>query len=796
MTTVIGTLRRVGTGFVFTPDAGPNPQRRVVNAPRVLPRPTMAITANVLAGIRAELESQPQVQEFKVQQTTRQGIPRPYALCAPQNPLNGNAPNAGNGGAVPPNPLAGLLAAARNAAANNHSPEDFFNTYGFVWQPKRDLNAAGHGDAEPHSKASFPAESYTGCLHVTLTTATPLLLIDASTRTPQDPTQHGTFDVHREGTRGLLPETSLKGMLSSAMESITASRWRVFDHASAKQPMGYRSPAQTDVVPIKLSCVNGAWTAEHFQGDTIYDAQQAAWVPFGYVGWPPAVRVTSTGISPEHGNSYYAELRLVEKWAANAKGVLIKRITYWCVVSLELASLPAPALLPLAPILANSKVAGPAPNAGHFERSDVPAILVQGVVVINNKNFSRKHDERFFFNPTPINLASDAVKRYQALIDESARTHKRELESSPPVLGPPQMPGCVWSPCVTNPSIGNEHYAYAKLIDGVVQAIYPVMISRRLYDLTAADLVDETLVPASKASEQSAADRAFGWVGPENVGATAWAGRVRIVCQPGELESVETFDPPKKLAVLGQPKPQQGRFYTLMADGTPQQGLSADNLYKDQALQKLAGRKHYLHQIDSRVWPVAGPHLQSANNPNQNQSQYRSVSSWVKPEQTFAVQLHLEDLDAFNLGALLWLLSLNTPEAAFHLKLGGGRPLGFGSVKLALTACAIESNRKARYQKPPAFAAAANAMRPNSVQIDALILEFKLALAGSEVAFNAHPAINGFRNAGIGQRNVKMPRCPNSQDIYKWFSTNAGRGGKKHALSPLHKIRGLPENPA
>ena len=48
----------------------------------------------------------------------------------------------------------------------------------------------------------------------------------------------------------------------------------------------------------------------------------------------------------------------------------------------------------------------------------------------------------------------------------------------------------------------------------------------------------------------------------------------------------------------------------------------------------------------------------------------------------FGFDLHVTNLSRVELGALLWLLAL--PSDHFH-RLGGGKPLGFGSVRLEMT---------------------------------------------------------------------------------------------------------------
>ncbi|MFD0661291.1 hypothetical protein [Thermocatellispora tengchongensis] len=71
----------------------------------------------------------------------------------------------------------------------------------------------------------------------------------------------------------------------------------------------------------------------------------------------------------------------------------------------------------------------------------------------------------------------------------------------------------------------------------------------------------------------------------------------------------------------------------------------------------------------------------ATNGQDQRDKQNRSITGWVKPGTTFRFTIDVRDLDDIELGALAWLLTL--PDGHFH-RLGLGRPLGFGSVRLAI----------------------------------------------------------------------------------------------------------------
>lgn len=68
----------------------------------------------------------------------------------------------------------------------------------------------------------------------------------------------------------------------------------------------------------------------------------------------------------------------------------------------------------------------------------------------------------------------------------------------------------------------------------------------------------------------------------------------------------------------------------------------------------------------------------------QRDEQNRSILGWVKPGCRFVFDIHVTNLSKIELGALLYLLDLK--EKHYH-RFGGGKPLGFGSVRLQIMDC-------------------------------------------------------------------------------------------------------------
>ncbi len=416
---------------------------------------------------------------------------------------------------------------------------------------------------------------------------------------------------------------------------------------------------------------------------------------------------------------------------------------------------------------------------------------------------------------------------------------------------------------------GTLCYARRDPATGEVLALYPVMISRELADCAPKALLPESLKPATLVKPQrdgerrepdaharrfsrlSPADRVFGWASQKGDG--AWRGQLRvgpIRCETGPDAAIHRFpqDNPLPLAILSTAKPQQARFYIARDQtGEPQ----PDHIRKDDAAYRegkgLRGRKVFPHpahlgrapEVAEAYWdpeaavadsrPDATPVPRPAGSPlhreyrrrgNVRDDQNRSIRAWVTPGTRFTAWIDVINLNEAELGALLWLLSLSTdPDVgdtgAVH-RLGGGKPLGFGSVRISLTGLDLANGhgKAAEYGSlfpvDPAAAAgdmvratdAATAADAGTRFIDA----FKTAVQEGyrTPTFTAVPFIAAFLTAARGFPDdlpVHYPRPSPAPDPegrnYEWFVANDRTGrdappGNQVALGPLADDTGLP----
>ncbi len=142
----------------------------------------------------------------------------------------------------------------------------------------------------------------------------------------------------------------------------------------------------------------------------------------------------------------------------------------------------------------------------------------------------------------------------------------------------------------------------------------------------------------------------------------------------------DVFMDKKAPKILSTPKPTTFQHYLVQAGDNNRQL----NNYNSPAA--LRGYKCYWHKSGNGWEETDRAALEK------HASQYTRIKA-VRPGVTFSGTIRFENLSDVELGALLFALDL--PEGCFH-KLGMGKPLGLGSVKV--TPRLYLSDRQARYQ--------------------------------------------------------------------------------------------------
>jgi CRISPR-associated protein (TIGR03986 family) len=554
-------------------------------------------------------------------------------------------------------------------------PTVFHNPYNFIPAPPR-IKEGELGDLEPAGHDRYQLDRWSGRIAVKLTTETPLLIVDASQSEPyeKDP-DHKIYSVRLVNGQPYLSPTSIKGMLRSAYEAVTNSRLAVFEKHHDR--LAYRMAAKIGPVPARV---------EGQKGNEVLRIMQAKVIGFAakLPRYEKRSRAKDKGESKAHVASRYPDGSLPK----HGDSVWIQ--------------------------LDGSRITKihPRDNGNSPEGNWRP-----GWVCVTGPNINGKMYERVFLEDTqrePLRITEGHRSLWRELIENYRETHKRDLEKrdvrgerSQDYLG--DEPGKTgWSRHIYKDSerqlqAGTLCYVeFAPNSETDIVALIPVTISRRLYSAGPDDLLPDSLKPASCIDKLSPAERVFGWVrqgGSNTRGPSAYRGNVRIgPVRCVSAEAIERFDyPGVPLAILGQPKPQQARFYVASSKNGEAQ---RDGISKEQAgyfsHKGLRGRKVYPHHLGLPSMYWQDPFVDRTQHSDdgffqeyrrpfdkekdtERDDQNRSITSWVRPHISFQFEIDVTNLSSVELGALLWLLDL--PANHFH-RLGGGRPLGFGSVRL------------------------------------------------------------------------------------------------------------------
>lgn len=606
--------------------------------------------------------------------------------------------------------------------------DGFHNPYNFVPALPR-ARAAGTalGDRPPRAHGRYHADLWTGRIEVTMSTVTPLLLLDHAERRGGD-REHRTYPVRvLEGNRPYVASTAVKGMLRTAYEMVTNSRFGVFD---GDRRLGYRRETDT---------ARGL-RAVRIQNGLIHFLERARLPLYGRVR--QRGQYLDTKRLPLHGESASAVVR---------RGTV-----------LEIAQNDA------------SRLRG--------------SPVVKGWTHVTGQNIKGKLYERFFYEPPggggrveSLDEHPHLERNWRELMQDAV-----EANGSRPERPEPDRPE--WS-LHLRPEEGRAIrefrpplLAYAELRGTEIVALYPVLVARGLFDKRPRDFLDETLRPASTLEELSPADRVFGWVADGEGGAHRGQLRVGPV-EPGQGSEPRRISGGLTLAALSGPKPTQGRFYlgdTNAASGSvPQPGgrSKVEAGYAATEARTLRGRKVYPHQRDGRDYASAEPTDQNA-----------TVEGWVPPGARFSFTIDVTNLDDVELGALVWLLTRD----GLCFKLGAGKPLGFGSVRLEMASAELALGRDlaARYR---AFGAEVAPQTPDTA---ALSKAFEAALT---VAYGPDlPFIASFLAAGRGVEGpVHYPRlAPKAEPDgkgFEWFTRN--ESGRRLSLPNLTDGERLPYDP-
>ena len=712
-------------------------------------------------------------------------------LVSPVRPLS-NRPTA-------PDPaVAAHLKQARGAG--------FRNPYTFIPALERDHLPAPFADAAPPSHARYdPHTQWVGSLRVRLTTLTPLLLPDTAEAgraepdtapgQPSDPhLRSKLYDVRTgPGGKPVIHGTALKGALRSAYETITASRFGIFHGHDTR--LAYRRAATSSqgLIPARVESGPGGTAVFRIcQGDDGWRARgpvPAAWIPVydgqGRTNFRAGVgryaNLAGEEVQALHGTFVAARVRLFRHAQPPFN---VWRVTH---VAPDMAALNA-----CLPAEAQDRGEGKltlAPGAG--------ARLATGWLSITGRTIDRKHDERLF-----VKTSADPTRPVEAEHRELWGSVLRAYEEAAELNDPPD--GMQRSRHV------GRYRELEPLPDGTlvyldvdgddpiadrITGVHPVMIGRDVFQQPPATRLPPSLRPARSPDQLSAADRVSAGFLQAAIQVAARgrpADRGRISFGPVELTGcgpdgwAQDHGPQGvELAPLSSPKPTQFRFYASPDRSGPVFPSHTPKQEGYRATTGLRGRKAYWWPLaDEAYWQPDGPplpggrHREYLNTGGATPSQVSRHQRWIRPRTVFEVTIRIDGLSAGDLGALIWLLTLPGGHA---LRLGGGKPLGFGAVHAELVAhgtAAGASDAADRTQVWTGDALRAcwtQLPRPAPVPFQRLceLAEQFHATATADPVLG--PAVTGFLAVSQGtSQPVHYPRTSPAPEAetYRWFVAN------------------------
>lgn len=280
--------------------------------------------------------------------------------------------------------------------------------------------------------------------------------------------------------------------------------------------------------------------------------------------------------------------------------------------------------------------------------------------------------------------------------------------------------------------------------------------------------------------------------------ALAFAGKVRIsagrLINPDNKPNDAFLDSPVPLKILSSPKlPSPALYFREKAN--PENcaiNTSATNYVPKNALcpeqHQAKGRKHYLHALRSDTSATVQK-LNSNGIPCNNKdglvpwetrdatknTDQKVTITPIQPKTQFEFHVDFDNLNEWELGLLCYVLK---PLATYRHKLGMGKPIGLGSVNIAIEKLEL-IDRYQRYAKDGLNAKRYNvAENPDLIEI--LHKQFRTAMDS-----DIRQALELLGNPDNVKAPVHYPQVRREDievETYQWFVNN-DKGGKQQLAS-------------
>lgn len=332
--------------------------------------------------------------------------------------------------------------------------------------------------------------------------------------------------------------------------------------------------------------------------------------------------------------------------------------------------------------------------------------LRPGTLTRSGRMFTKRH-ETIVFEPDLskdlLELTDDQVQAYRDQLSPEQKNLLRWqwIKSRDENPKPPLSDGVL---------IDGYPVFYLLAEDGSIDFFGHCRLFRLPYPKSPADFVPEKL---RQESDIDLAEAIFGYTKSEKMPqgkARMYAGRVffsdaRLL---SPAEDIWLDKKPTRLKILSGPKPTTFQHYLVQTnpdyyqsgrtkDGKPKYDVDLKDYAADQTETVVRGHKFYWHkgQIDARDIgdPESDEERWKRDAEGKEDTQHTSARP-VKAGTQFHFRISFENLTKVELGVLLWILELAADEN-YRLKLGMGKPLGMGAIRIESNLQLI--NRRERY---------------------------------------------------------------------------------------------------
>lgn len=503
----------------------------------------------------------------------------------------------------------------------------------------------------PQSPTLSRFEGLSGQIECLLTTETPLMI--AGER--DESSEPKKLDFFKINGKLAIPGTSLKGMVRSVLEAVTNACFSVFDedrldyrdpHFASKLKAGEVIQEATDEQQGKIRLMERGWIAMQGKSKAVKGKKKGEkdFQDFTLATVPP--NTTS-------GDKVWIKYERIDEYQASRRTI---RSTFYLITDISST-----------------------PKSGYTEG----IYKITGESIKKDKyGKSIKKRERIFFpadSSAICSFSKEEADDYKYILYKQIELWEKErdfdfLEKEPLSKG---------SLVYFMPESGNQ----AKFISRVE-------VPRLRYKKSRKDLLPAEYHKCSNPNNLCAACRLFGFVEEDK----GLSGRIIFTDAEHKSGSGETDDY-LDIKILGTPHPTSCNFY-LIDPNNPSTVVRNYDGHKvvgagrgvrinreEKGDVKLRGRKFYYHHPNCET-------LQKYRCKPDEPKQLRSSVKPVLKDNTFQFKVHFRNLSGFELGMLLYCLEL---EGNLRHKLGMGKSIGFGTVKIEIDSLKAWEDSKAQY---------------------------------------------------------------------------------------------------